>query len=120
MSWSRLLLVFVFVPLVHSQNIKLHHRIFHPTSPSLQVPFSERGIVTFSDSNPTFEPSKTFSQDLVQFAQTIAQEDEHDIAQRPDASLLLYQVALEHPGDTIETQWDVSSVKVVSVYLHSF
>jgi hypothetical protein len=100
-----LLAAIPFVCAEHTST-RLFHRIYHPTE--AQSAFSERGSVVISENNVvSFQPSSSYAQDLIAFAETLRTI--------PDgADLALYQVALEREGDTVQKQWDVSSVKVVS------
>lgn len=82
-------------------DLKLFHRVYHPTGP--EVAFSERGTLVFSETYAHFEPSPSLSADLSEFAESLEKLDG-----------TLYQVALEREGETLEPQWDISSVKVVS------
>ena len=89
------------------------HRVNHPKLPT--ETFTERGFLSLSGSGPftgaSLVPSEGLASDLLEFAQPL---------HNADASLdnnALYQVALEHPGDTDQSQWDVSSVKAVSNFI---
>jgi hypothetical protein len=87
-------------------SFKLFHRLYHPAVE--QAPFSERGFVLISENNVvSFQLSSSYAQDLKTFAETLRTVQD-------SADLALYQVALGY-GDVMEKQWDISSVKVVSV-----
>ena len=89
--------------------LRLLHRLYHPELAS--NPFVERGSLLLSGSgsvpHASLVPSETVQADLSAFAE-VAQNVEHD------RDLVLYQLALEHPGDTHHSQWHVSAVKAVS------
>jgi len=81
---------------------KIYHRVFHPSTPNLL--YKQRGVVTLAGSNSAeYTPSPSFSVDISSFATLLDSLDDADA---------LYQIALEHEGDTAQSQWDVSSVKV--------
>jgi len=87
--------------------LKLFHRLYNPTV--AYPPFSERGSVLISENNVvSFQPSLSYAQDLITFAEALGSVPE-------GTDLTLYQVALEREGHATETQWDISSVKAVSV-----
>ncbi|KAI0375691.1 hypothetical protein BV20DRAFT_904344, partial [Pilatotrama ljubarskyi] len=81
--------------------LRLKHRIFHPSLPA--APFDDRATLLLSGSGPSAEarlvPSETLADDLLVY--TRAAEGLKDA---------LYQVALEHPADTQQSQWAISSV----------
>jgi hypothetical protein len=86
--------------------LRVFHRLHHPLA--AEAPFTERGTVTILDNNVlSFELSASFRDDFNTFAEAL---DTIDNASQQ----LLYQVALERPGDSVKTQWDISSVKAVS------
>jgi ER membrane protein complex subunit 10 len=99
----------VSIPFICAEptHVRLFHRLYHPTVEEL--PFSERGSVLISENNVvSFHPSSSYARDLNSFAEALRTV--------PDsADLALYQVSVGQKGDVKETQWDVSSVKVVSV-----
>ncbi|OBZ76735.1 hypothetical protein A0H81_04041 [Grifola frondosa] len=80
-------------------------RILHRVSlPNLQeVPYVHRATLHVSGAGPAtaarLVPSETLADDLTEFMHTA-----------DGANGALYQVALEHPGDTDQTQWSVSAV----------
>ena len=88
-----------------SPDLRLHHRIFHPSLHA--APYVERAALHISRSGPaptaSLVPSEAYSDD---FRQLLASAEG-----LPDA---LYQVALERPGDTDQAQWATSSVLAVS------
>ena len=103
-----LVLSLLFAPLVTADalELNLHHRLYHPTA-SLSS-FSPRGtIVVANNKSISFKPSASFLEDWPLFGE--------ELNAFPDTDNLLYQVALEHPGDFTEGQWDISSLKVVRV-----
>lgn len=82
---------------------KIYHRVFHPSAPNL--PYKQRGVVTLAGSNSAeYTASPSLSTDISSFATLLDSLDDADA---------LYQIALEHEGDSSQSQWDVSSVKVV-------
>ena len=111
------------------ESLRLHHRIFHPSRPS--EPFVDRGSITLSyPSSPTlhapysanFVPSDTqgdgatslgLGQYVGAYVQEVEEGGEGGEKGRVDWESAVYQLALEHPGDTQSSQWHVSSVKVV-------
>lgn len=116
--WSTALLRVVLAalavaPAVHAEpgQLRLFHRVFHPLVPQAQ--FLERGSLQSTPGNQfSYSPSSLLARDLDSFAQTLA-----DIAKAgfsPDTAL--YQVALEREGDATEANWDISGVKVVSLF----
>ncbi|KAJ3517987.1 hypothetical protein NLJ89_g150 [Agrocybe chaxingu] len=84
----------------HAADVVLHHRIFHPSVPDL--PYLERAVI--SGNPPTIQPSPKFLANLDTFAEALTQLGE-------DAGDVLYQVALQHEGDSSSALWDLSSVK---------
>lgn len=90
-------------------NYRIFHRVFHPAAPNL--PYRERGAVTLAASSSAhFTASPSLSDDISSFAALIGSLDD---------SSALYQIALEHEGDSSQGQWDVSSVKVVRYFVPS-
>lgn len=103
------------LPLAYAaqEPLRILHRVYHPKLPTES--FTERGALSLSGSGPftgtSLVPSEGLASDLLEFAQSL---------HNADASLdnnALYQVALEHPGDKDQSQWDVSSVKAVSNFI---
>ena len=87
-------------------SVKLFHRLYHPTIE--QAPFSERASILISENNViSFQASASYTQDLKTFAETLGTV--HD---RPE--LALYQVAIRE-ASVADNQWDISSVRVVSL-----
>jgi hypothetical protein len=87
---------------------RLHHRIFHP---AFERPlFAPRGLVHLTGTlGPSVEPAKTLQEDLNGFAAALRAG--MDQGERTDD--VLYQFALERPGDANDRAWDVSSVRAV-------
>ncbi|CAA7259883.1 unnamed protein product [Cyclocybe aegerita] len=85
---------------VHAADVVLHHRIFHPSVPDL--PYLERAVI--SGNPPTIQLLPEFLANLDAFAEALTQLGE-------DAGDVLYQVALQHEGDSSSALWDFSSVK---------
>ncbi|TBU49587.1 hypothetical protein BD309DRAFT_976921 [Dichomitus squalens] len=83
-----------------SPQLRLLHRVFHPSLPA--APFSERATLHLLGSGPAAQtslvPSETFADDLLEYASAVE-----------GLNGALYQVALEHPGDADQTQWATSS-----------
>ncbi|CDO76260.1 hypothetical protein BN946_scf184470.g18 [Trametes cinnabarina] len=84
-----------------ASELRIAHRILHPSLPA--TPFLDRATVLLSGSGPTADarlvPSQTFADDLLDYTRTAQGLND-----------ALYQVALEHPGDSDQSQWAVSSV----------
>ncbi|KAH9846985.1 hypothetical protein C2E23DRAFT_890435 [Lenzites betulinus] len=105
----RLLLLAQLLLLVRAapDELRLKHRLFHPSLPA--APFSDRATVQLTGSGPTAQarlvPSETLADDFLQF--TAAAEGLKDA---------LYQVALDHPGDSEQAHWASSSVLAVSPF----
>ncbi|KAI0719497.1 hypothetical protein C8T65DRAFT_635499 [Cerioporus squamosus] len=100
--FSRLALSLLVCPLLAAaSDLRVHHRIFHPSLPAES--FAERATLYLSGSGPAtaarLVPSEAYANDLRDFAATA--EGLKDA---------LYQVALERPGDQDQTQWATSSV----------
>jgi hypothetical protein len=92
-----------------STTYKLHHRIFHPSSPDAL--WAPRGELQLTHGSPAkILDSYEFRADLSAFAQAIrgALEENEDVFE------VLYQVALERPGDSSPRDYDISSVRAVS------
>ena len=89
---------------VVSANVNIYHRVFHPSQRDL--PYALRASISFPpDSNPIMVPSPQLYDTLVSFSEML------ETLQNPDSAL--YQLALEHEGDTSNALWDLSSVKIV-------
>ncbi|OSD04303.1 hypothetical protein PYCCODRAFT_1476334 [Trametes coccinea BRFM310] len=84
-----------------ASELRIAHRILHPSLPA--APFVDRAIVLLSGSGPTADarlvPSQTFAHDILDYTRAV--EGLKDA---------LYQVALEHPNDSDQSQWAISSV----------
>lgn len=112
--------------------LRVLHRIYHPSRPS--EPFTDRGALILTRSGPAAATPHTFTaavrgahllpheslpQDLVgleQAFQSILEElATKGLSASKASQEVLYQLALEHPGDTHHSQWHVSSVKAVSL-----
>ncbi|KAI0832475.1 hypothetical protein BC628DRAFT_1414772 [Trametes gibbosa] len=82
-------------------DLRLTHRILHPSLPA--APFTDRATVLLTGSGPSADarlvPSETLAHDLLHF--TAAVEGLNDA---------LYQVALERPGEPEPSQWPSSFV----------
>lgn len=104
--YSRLVPLLFLPVLVSAAELRLLHRLVHPSLPA--VPFAHRGTLQLSGSGPAtvarLASSETLLDDLRDYAATL---DEFNDA--------LYQVALEHPGDVEQTQWATSHVPAVSL-----
>ena len=96
---------------VVSANVNLYHRVFHPSLQNL--PYAHRASVSFpSDSNPVIVSSPQLYDSLVSFSEML------ETLQNTDGAL--YQLALEHEGDTSNALWDLSSVKIVTLAIIYF
>jgi len=99
----RLIAAAAFLAVVDA-NVNLYHRVFHPSMPDL--PYVHRASISFSpDSIPIVVPSPQLSDALVSFSEML------ETLQHTDGAL--YQLALQHEGDTSNALWDLSSVKIV-------
>jgi hypothetical protein len=90
---------------------RLHHRIFHP---AFERPlFAPRGLVHLRGPDgrglPFVESAKDVQEHMDGFAAALRTGAE--AGENTDG--VLYQVALERPGDANERAWDVSSVRAV-------
>ena len=111
MRAHNLLLAFLPVALAASDtSLRILHRVWHPSLTS--EPFLERGTVLLTGSGPvpqaSLVPAQGLETQLLAFAEA-SQNIEYD------KDLVLYQLALEHPGDTQSSQWHVSAVKAVRI-----
>lgn len=95
------------LPLVLAEEFRLFHRIHHPANKP--TPFSERGVLTLTPSDPAIVASENLSDHLLDFARTAY-----------SLTGALYQVALERKGDEHEGHWSISSVKAVSYHIAHF
>lgn len=88
-------------------SVKLYHRLYHPSAD--QASFLERGSVFILENNDVyFQRSPSYTQDLKAFDETLRTVSDN-------AHLALYQVALDRGDGPMGKQWDISSVKLVSV-----
>jgi len=94
-----------FISAVSASNVAIYHRILHPNLPA--QPYLNRGSLDVSLNPPTFVSSPDLVDHLVSFSGVLESLQ--------DSNEALYQVALEHEGDTSDALWDISSVKVVSL-----
>ena len=96
---------------VVSANVNLYHRVFHPSLRDL--PYAHRASISFTpDSNPVMVSSPQLYDSLVSFSEML------ETLQYTDGAL--YQLALEHEGDTSNALWDLSSVKIVCLAVMNF
>ncbi|PPQ83274.1 hypothetical protein CVT25_004013 [Psilocybe cyanescens] len=95
----KLFAVAAVLSVVSAADVVLHHRVFHPDLPA--QPYLKRATVSLDTA--TVEAVPTLAKDLVAFSEALQTLDHTAEA--------LYQVALEHEGDTSEAFWDYSSVK---------
>ncbi|KAI9063174.1 hypothetical protein FKP32DRAFT_1548279, partial [Trametes sanguinea] len=81
--------------------LRIAHRILHPSLPA--APFVDRATVLLSGSGPTADarlvPSQTFAHDILDYTRAV-----------DGLKDALYQVALEHPAHSDQSQWPISSV----------
>jgi hypothetical protein len=97
------------VPAAQAATYKLHHRILHPSYPDAL--FGPRGELHLSPNNPpAIVDAPEYRADLSAFAEAIRGA----LKQDEDVFEVLYQVALERPGDSTPRDYDVSSVRAVS------
>jgi hypothetical protein len=90
---------------------KLHHRVFHPSFPDAQ--YAPRGQLRLvPGSHPALVDAPELRSDLSAFSEAIRGA----LKQDEDAFEVLYQVALERHGDSSPREYDVSSVRAVSVH----
>ena len=94
-------LLLLLFPLAHA--ISIHHRLFHPTASPFE--YALRAQISL-DSTAPFSPS--LSEDISQQIRNL-----QDL--NLDLDNALYQVALQRDGDQSNAQWDISSVKLVSL-----
>jgi hypothetical protein len=88
----------------------LHHRILHPSYPP--PPFSARGrLVVASNAPATLTPASDFADDLAHFGGALREA----LLSGSGAQDVLYQVALERPGDADPRAYDIASVRAVRV-----
>lgn len=110
------------------ESVRLLHRIYHPSRPS--EPFTDRAALLLhrSGSSPSHHgairaaslvPHDTLQNtvaSLEQVYQSVIDDLGAHEGMTPTMAShdILYQLAMEHPGDTHHSQWHVSSVKAVS------
>lgn len=112
-------------------SVRLLHRIYHPSRPS--EPFTDRATLLLhrrssSQNNAapitsaSLVPSESLQADVANL-QLAFQAVLDDLTDREGAlsptkasQEILYQLAMEHPGDAHHSQWHVSSVKAVSLF----
>ncbi|KAF9057687.1 hypothetical protein BJ165DRAFT_1422473 [Panaeolus papilionaceus] len=85
-----------------SATISLHHRIFHPNLPALS--YLPRGTIDLASGQPVLTPEDDLPEHFAGFIEALQG------IEKPENTL--YQVALEHEGDSAEALWDFSSVQV--------
>ena len=104
------------------ESLRLLQRIFHPARPN--EPFVDRGAIQLS--YPTtravhhgpvaahFTPDAdiALAAYVTAFGESLSAEVQEG-EQAVDLESAVYQLALQHPGDTHSSQWHVSSVKAV-------
>ena len=96
---------------VVSANVNLYHRVFHPSLRDL--PYAHRASISFPpDADPIMVSSPQLYDSLVSFSKML------ETLQNADGAL--YQLALEHEGDTSNALWDLSSVKIVTLVIIYF
>ncbi|KAJ7180233.1 hypothetical protein C8R43DRAFT_972280 [Mycena crocata] len=98
--------LFVGIPLVcAADSFQVYHRLYQPGQP--ESPFISRGTIHIpANSDASFEPTPSLSQDLTQFAQELQ-----------TIKGALYQIALEQNGDSVTGRWDMASaVKVCHLH----
>jgi len=91
-----------FISAVSASNVAIYHRILHRDLPA--HPYLDRGSLDVSSNPPTFVSSPDLVDHLISFSGVLESLQ--------DSNEALYQVALEHEGDTSDALWDISSVKV--------
>ena len=103
---SLLTVVLVAAVHVYAAQFNVYHRVVQSTS--TRAPFVQRGTLNLVGSNANLESVSTLSEDLARFTQSLNSED---------LGGALYQVALQRPEDSSQTEWAVSSVKLVGADL---
>ncbi|KAI0693602.1 hypothetical protein BC835DRAFT_1069478 [Cytidiella melzeri] len=109
--------------------LRVLHRIYHPSRPS--EPFSDRGVFVLVRSGAASTLHTKDTRNAVHGAHLVAYETllenlpsleeafqnvvddlaSNGMSTTEASQEVLYQLALEHPGDTHHSQWHVSSVK---------
>jgi len=88
---------------VVTANVNLYHKVFHPSLRDL--PYAHRASISFPpDANPIMISSPQLYDSLISFSEML------ETLQNTDGAL--YQLALEHEGDSSNALWDLSSVKI--------
>ncbi|KAI0759933.1 hypothetical protein BC629DRAFT_1656506 [Irpex lacteus] len=87
--------------------LRVLHRIYHPSRPS--EPFTDRGALILTRSGPAAATPHTFT--AAAFQSILEELATKGLSASKASQEVLYQLALEHPGDTHHSQWHVSSVK---------
>jgi ER membrane protein complex subunit 10 len=107
----RLIAAAAFLAVVNA-NVNLYHRVILPSQSELP-PYAHRASISFlPDSNPVMVSSPQLYDTLVSFSKML------ETFQNTDGAL--YQLALEHEGDTSNAFWDLSSVKIVCIAIVHF
>jgi ER membrane protein complex subunit 10 len=113
-----------------STNIRLFQRIFHPSRPS--EPFVDRGAIElayrpahvagYAPTSANFAPAEelTMQAYVAAYVASLQESGGEGELGPVDLESAVYQLALEHPGDTQSSQWHVSSVKVVRLISSKF
>ncbi|KAF9008946.1 hypothetical protein BDQ17DRAFT_1301160 [Cyathus striatus] len=83
-------------------HLRLLHRVFHPLLPHQS--YLERATLHVSNDDLSVHPVSSLRDDVLHFSQLLNTPG-------VDTSDALYQVALQHPDDKSDAQWDISSVK---------
>ncbi|KAI0092644.1 hypothetical protein BDY19DRAFT_990348 [Irpex rosettiformis] len=121
-------------------SLRVLHRIYHPSRPS--EPFTDRGALILTRSGPAVAtphtkgafntavrganllPHETLPQDLVglehAFQSIVDDLVTKGLSATKASQEVLYQLALEHPGDSHHSQWHVSSVKACHLAQSTF
>jgi hypothetical protein len=87
----------------------IHHRIVHPSYPP--PPFSPRGqVVLAPDAPAALTPAPDYAGDISDFGGALREALLAGFGARD----VLYQVALERPGDADPGAYDIASVRAVS------
>jgi hypothetical protein len=106
MLWT-LAAVLAVLPGALGAQLKLHHRVFHPSIPDPQ--WSPRGTLSLSPGAPAIADAPEYRADLAAFAGAIREA----LGVHEDVFEVFYQLALERPGDAGPRDYDVSSVRAV-------
>jgi hypothetical protein len=106
MLWT-LAAVFAVLPGALGAQLKLHHRVFHPSIPDPQ--WAPRGTLSLGTAPPAIADAPEYRADLAAFAGAIREA----LGVHEDVFEVFYQVALERPSDASPRDYDVSSVRAV-------